>query len=92
MKFSTQRQRAIAGNDLVIGIEAERDELIARVACVLDGAELGSDELDPPAVSYQRDFSHVGNAGPRMAHELKITVTDSDGKAKVAVRRWEDSF
>jgi len=45
MKFSTQRQRAITGNDLVIGIEAENDELIARVVCTLDGFELGTDEL-----------------------------------------------
>jgi hypothetical protein len=91
MKFSTQRQRAVIGNDLVVGIEAENDELIARVACALDGFELGTDELDPPGVSYERDFSRVGNAGPGMGHELKITVTDPNGKAKIAVRRWEDS-
>jgi len=91
MKFSTQRQRAITGNDLVIGIEAENDELIARVACTLDGFELGTDDLDPPGVSYERDFSRVGNAGPHVGHELKITVTDPNGKIKIAVRRWEDS-
>jgi hypothetical protein len=91
MKFSTQRQRAITGNDLVIGIEAEDDELIARVACTLDGFELGTDELDPPAVSYEREFPRVGNAGPNTGHELKIAVTDPNGKTKIAVRRWEDS-
>jgi len=90
MKFSTQRRRAITGNDLVIGIEAENDELIARVVCTLDGFELGTDELDPPGVSYERDFSSVGNAGAHLRHELKITVTDPNGKTKIAVRRWED--
>jgi hypothetical protein len=91
MKFSIQRQRAITGNDLVVGIEAENDELIARVACTLDGFELGVDELDPPSVSYERDFSRVGNAGPHVMHELKITATDPNGKTKIAVRKWEDS-
>jgi len=90
MKFSTQRQRTIIGNDLVIGIEAEDDELIACVACTLDGFELGTDNLDPPGVSYERDFPRVGNAGAHMAHELKITVTDPNGKTKIAVRKWED--
>jgi hypothetical protein len=90
MKFLTQRQRGSTGNDLVIGIEAENEELIARVDCTLDGFELGTDELDPPAVSYERDFPRVGNAGPHMGHELKITVTDPNGKIKIAVRRWED--
>ena len=91
MKFSFQRQRAVAGNDLVIGVEAENDELITHVAFTLDGFELGTDELDPPAVSYQRSFPVVGSAGPRNEHTLKITVTDPNGKTKIAVRRWEDS-
>jgi hypothetical protein len=91
MKFSFQRQRAVAGNDLVIGVEAENDELIAHVACTLDGFEVGTDELDPPAVSYERSFPGVGSAGPRKEHTLKITATDPNGKTKIAVRRWEDS-
>jgi hypothetical protein len=90
MKFSTQHQRAITGNDLVTGIEAENEELLARVACTLDKFELGTDELDPSSVSYERDFSGVGDAGPHTEHELKITVTDPNGKTKIAVRRWED--
>ena len=90
MKFSTQRQRAIIGNDLVIGIEAENDELITRVACTLDGFELGTDGLDPPGVSYEREFLRVGSAGPHTGHELTIAVTDPEGKTKIAVRRWED--
>ena len=91
MKFSIQHQRAVTGNDVVVGAEAENDELIARVACTLDGFELGIDELDPPAISYERSFPGVGSAGPGTEHSLKITVTDANGKTKIAVRRWEDS-
>jgi hypothetical protein len=84
--------RAITGNDLIVGIEAENDELIARVACTLDGFELGMDELDPTSVSYERDFSRVGNAGPHVVHKLKITVTDPKDKAKIAVRSGKIPF
>jgi hypothetical protein len=90
MKFSTQHQRAITGNDIVIGVEADDSELIARVTTTLDGFEIGADQLDPPGVSYEREFPRVGSAEPFAQHELKIAVTDPDGKIKIAVRKWAD--
>lgn len=91
MKFSTQRQRAITGNDIVVGVEAEGTELISRVTTTLDGFELGTDDMDPPSVSYEREFSRAGRAEPHADHELKITVADRDGNTKVAVRKWTDA-
>jgi len=91
MKFSTKHQRVITGNDIVIGIEAEGEELISRVTTTLDEFELGSDQLEPASVSYEREFPRVGSAGPQMEHELKITAANPDGKTKVAVRKWTDS-
>jgi hypothetical protein len=90
MKFSTTHQRAITGNDIVVGIEGERSELISRVTTSLDGFELGTDDLDPPSTSYEREFPRAGDAGPNMEHKLTITVTDPDGKTKAGFREWLD--
>ena len=91
MKFSIEHRRAIAGNDITIGIEAEGDEVIARVIANLDGFEIGDDEIDPASVSYERQFLQVGDASPLMQHELLVTVTDTQGNTKTADRRWQDA-
>ena len=91
MKFSIQRTRAIAGNDITIGVEAEGNEVIARVTTSLDGFDIGDDEIDPASVSYERQFLQVGDASPLMQHELLVTVTDTQGNTKTADRRWQDA-
>ncbi len=56
MKFSIQHQRALVGNGLVVGIEAEAEERISRVTITLDGFDLSDDAIDPPSVSCERQF------------------------------------
>jgi hypothetical protein len=90
MNFQIKHQRGIVGNDLVVGIEAEAGELVARVESELDGFHLGTDDLEPPAVSYEREFPGVGDGRPHREHELKVTVTDPEGKTKIAFRKWVD--
>jgi hypothetical protein len=90
MKFSIQHQRAVVGNDLLIGIEAEGKEQISRVTTTLDGFDVGDDALDPPAVSYEHQFLQAGAASPHLLHQLTVVVTDPEGKVKSADRRWED--
>ena len=91
MRFSIQHSRAVAGNDITVGVEADGPEVIARVTTNLDGFEIGDDEVDPPCVSYERQFLHAGEASPLMEHELVVTVTDTQGNTKSADRRWQDA-
>lgn len=51
MKFTIQCQRALIGNDIVVGIEADEEEEIAQVTTTLDKAEIGDDILVRTAVS-----------------------------------------
>jgi hypothetical protein len=90
MKFSIQHNRAIAGNDITVGVEAVENEVIAHVTTNLDGFDIGDDEVDPPSVSYERQFLHAGDASPLLQHELMVTVTDTQGNKKSADRRWQD--
>lgn len=90
MKFTIQHQRAVAGNDIVVGIEAEGSEQIARVTTTLDGFDLADDPLDPPSVSYERQFLQAGDASPHREHQLTVTVSDPAGQMKSADRRWQD--
>jgi len=91
MKFSIQHNRAIAGNDITVGVEAEGTEVIAHVTTNLDGFDIGDDEVDPASVSYERQFLQAGDASPLSPHKLVITVTDSQGIRKAADRRWQDA-
>jgi hypothetical protein len=43
MRFSIQHSRAVAGNDITVGVEADGPEVIARVTTNLDGFEIGDD-------------------------------------------------
>jgi len=90
MKFSIQHSRAIAGNDITVGTEADGDEVFSHVTTNLDGFDIGDDDIDPPSVSYERQFLQAGDASPHQQHELIVTVTDIQGKTKTANRRWED--
>jgi hypothetical protein len=90
MKFTIQRNRAIAGNDITVGIEAEGNEVIAHVTTNLDGFDIGDDEVDPPSVSFERQFLQAGDASPHLEHRLVVTVTDSQGNTKSAARLWQD--
>ena len=91
MRFSIQHSRAVAGNDITVGVEADGPEVIARVTTNLDGFEIGDDEVAPPCVSYERQFLRAGEASPLMEHELVVTVTDTQGNTKSADRRWQDA-
>lgn len=62
---------------------------ISRVTTTLDGFDLGHDVLDPLGVSYEHQFLKVGDARPRLQHQLTVTVTDPSGQTKSADRRWE---
>jgi hypothetical protein len=90
MKFSIQNRRAIAGNDISVAIEAEGAKAISHVTTTLDGFDIGDDELDPPCVSYERQFLQAGDASPHREHELVVTVRDIEGVTSSADRRWED--
>jgi hypothetical protein len=91
MKFSIQYRRAIAGNDITVGVETDGNEVINHVTINLDGFDIGDDEIDPPSVSYERQFLQAGDASPHLQHELIVTTTDSQGNTKTADRRWEDA-
>src|SRR5579863_6638870 len=69
MKFTIQRNRAIAGNDITVGIEAEGNEVISHVTTNLDGFDIGDDEVDPPSVSFEREFLQAGDASPHLQHK-----------------------
>jgi hypothetical protein len=90
MKFAIQHQRAVAGNDITVGVEAEGDQVISHVTTSLDGFDLGDDDLNPPSSSYERQFLQAGDASPHRDHELVVTVTDAQGKTTRADRRWQD--
>ncbi len=90
MKFTIQRNRAIAGNNITVGIEAEANEVISHVTTNLDGFDIGDDEVDPPCVSFEREFLQAGDASPHLDHRLVVTVTDTQENTKSADRRWQD--
>jgi len=90
MKFSIQHNRAVAGNNITVGIEAEANEVISHVATNLDGFEIGDDVVDPPSVSFEHEFLQAGDASPHLEHRLVVTVTDTQGNTKSADRRWQD--
>jgi hypothetical protein len=90
MKFSIQHHRGTVGNDVTVGAEADGTEQISRVTVTLDGFNIGDDPVDPPSVSYERQFVQVGDASPHQSHHLIVTITDPEGNTKSAARRWED--
>jgi hypothetical protein len=91
MKFFIKHQRATVGNDVTVGAEADGKEQISRVTITLDGFNIGDDPVDPPGVSYERQFVQIGDASPHRTHHLTVTITDPQGNTKSADRRWEDA-
>jgi hypothetical protein len=91
MKISFKHQRALAGNDLTVGVEAEGKERISHVTITLDGFAIVDDGVDPPGVSYERQLLQAGDASPLLPHQLTITITDPEGNISSADRRWEDA-
>ena len=90
MKFTIEHQRALTGNDITVGIDAEDKGLISRVLTQLDGFDIGDDTFDSPIGSYERQFLHAGDASPLLQHELIVRVTDPDGTVRSAAREWQD--
>ena len=91
MKFAISRQRALSGNDIDVQIDAEGDETMIAVTCVLDGLEIGSDDLaETPVVSFHRSFCGVGDARPGQTHKLVVEVRGRDGNAIHGTRIWAD--
>jgi hypothetical protein len=90
MKFTLAYQRALMGNDIAVQIQAEGKEVIANVQIALDGFDLANEGVDPPAVQYQRSILQAGDAAPHKEHNLIVTATDTEGKARTATRRWQD--
>lgn len=66
MKFSIQHNRAIAGNDITVGVEADGNEVTSHATTNLDGFDIGDDEIDPPSVSYERQLLQAGDASPHL--------------------------
>lgn len=58
MNFAIQHRRAVAGNDITVGVEAEGDQVISHVTTTLDGFDPGDDDLEPPSSSYERDSAY----------------------------------
>ena len=92
MKFTISAQRALQGNDIDIQIEADGDEVIAKVAYNLDGFSLDSNDFTQnPLVFFQRTFSQAGDAGPRKLHQLIVQVEGlSEQPTKYASKIWND--
>jgi len=90
MKFTLTAARAFLGNDIDVQVENDGGT-IASVVTVLDGSEIGRDDLSPPSVSYERSFPHAGNASPELEHTLVVTATDSQGNSQSSTKIWKDN-
>jgi len=90
MKFTLNHSRALSGNDISVGMEAEGEETIQRVETKLDGSSPVEDELEDSIDSYQRVFSGAGEAGPGTEHTLVVTMEQDDGKVHSWACTWTD--
>jgi hypothetical protein len=92
MKFNISYQRAVAGNDIEVQIEAEGEEVIVSVDYNLDGFDLDRDDLsDAPVVFFHRTLSQVGDASPGKRHKLTVGVHGKAGEpTKNGSRVWTD--
>src|SRR5215467_3464945 len=81
MKFNITYQRALAGNDIDVQIDAEDKETIGSVRCSLDGFEIGCDDLsDTPVVSFHRSFPQAGDARSGQTHKFVVEVGGGNGE------------
>ena len=90
MKFTINHARAVAGNDIYVGVQADDGKTIASVRTELDGIELATDELSAPSDSYERTFSRAGTAGPHAQHTLIVTAELTDGTDHSSTSIWSD--
>jgi hypothetical protein len=90
MKFTINHARAVAGNDIYVGVQADDGKTIASVRTELDGIELATDELSAPSDFYERTFPRAGAAGPHTEHSLIVTVELTDGAAHSSTSIWSD--
>lgn len=90
LKFQTSHSRALLGNDVIVSVQADGDERIARVEIQLDRFTIADDILNTPAESYERDFHQVGNAGPGTEHSLMVSVVCMEGTTHGATTFWTD--
>ena len=90
MKFTINHARAIAGNDIYVGVQADANKPIASIRTELDAIELATDELSAPSDFYERTFSRAGTAGPNTQHSLIVTAKLTDGTAHSSTSLWSD--
>jgi hypothetical protein len=92
MKFVIAYQRALMGNDIDVQVDAEAEEVISAVVCILDDFEVSSDDFSAaPLVSFHRTLNNAGQTGPGQTHKLIVKVQGIGGDAaKYASRIWTD--
>lgn len=90
MKFTLTHSRALAGNDILIEVEADEGKSIQRVETSLDGFTLADDLLENPSDSYQRSFLGAGDAGSGTEHRLVVSAEQDDDKAHSSISIWTD--
>jgi len=91
MKFSLKHTRAGAGTDLDVAVTGDGTQQITQLHTEYDGFVLADDDLSPPAGSFERAFSQVGDGGPGNQHKLAVTATDDKGKQERAASAWVDN-
>ncbi len=84
-----------AGKDVMnqwvsVAAKAGAEQQIVRVTTTLDGSVLGSDDLHPPEVSYERTWHQVGSGVPGMTHRVAVTTRDQKGNEESASKTWQD--
>jgi len=90
MRFSINQKRATIGHRISVKVTASAGEELKRVAVTLDGRKIETETLSPPEVQFERVFNQVGGGGPGQDHVLIVKATNTEGKTKVASRRWND--
>jgi len=74
MKFNITCQGRPIGNDIDIQIDAEGDENISAVTCILDAFEIASDDLsETPVVSFHRTINQAGEGRPGQLHKFVVS-------------------
>jgi hypothetical protein len=91
MKVTLEHQPDVMGHEIRVVVTAASSERIARVETKLDGFTLAADALSPPAGTYDRTFSQVGNYTPGWDHTAVATAVDQKGGQTPGVEKWRDS-
>lgn len=82
--------RDLKNQRVEVTVKAEAGQQVAAVRTVLDGFEIGADNVYPPEASYERTWSQVGTGEPNQAHEVVVTVVDDQGRQSSASKIWLD--